>query len=120
MRGNRAALSIETFNQLDRRIDHLLTAAAGEPFLEHTLRPLHTIFRRIGWVYHSWVRSAESLDSTVDRHLAILDAVAAGQTKAAVAASDQLVAFSDSMFDVIESEIDPARLDCNLALDAAD
>jgi DNA-binding FadR family transcriptional regulator len=57
---------------------------------------------------------------TVDSHLAILDAVAAGRVDDAVAASDRLIAFSDSMFDVIEREIDPALLDCNLSRQAAD
>jgi len=112
--------SLAAFNLLDRRIDHVLTAAAGEPFLEHTLRPLHTIFRRIGWIYHSWVRPDEGLARTVDSHLAIIEAVAAGRVKTAVAASDRLIAFSDSMLDAIENDIDPALLDCNLALQAAD
>lgn len=120
LRDGPAEKSIIEFNQLDRRIDQLLNAAAGEPFLEHTLRPLHTIFRRIGWIYHSWVRAEEGLGQTVASHLAILDAVASGKTREAVAASDRLIAFSDSMFDVIESEIDPALLDCNLAQQAAD
>jgi DNA-binding GntR family transcriptional regulator len=120
LRANPGQMSIAEFNMLDRRIDHVLNAAAGEPFLEHTLRPLHTIFRRIGWIYHSWVRAQEGLGKTVDCHLGILDAVVAGKMKEAVAASDRLIAFSDSMFDVIEREIDPALLDCNLALQAAD
>ncbi len=120
LRANVGEMSIVAFNQLDRRIDQVLNAASAEPFLEHTLRPLHTIFRRIGWIYHNWVRAAEGLDKTVECHLAILDAVAGGCVAEAVAASDQLIDFSDSMFDVIEAEIDPARLDCNLALEAAD
>lgn len=120
LRATPGQIPIETFNHLDRRIDHLLVAAAGEPFLVNTLRPLHTIFRRIGWIYHSWVRAGEGLGQTIDTHLAILDAVAAGRTKDAVAASDRLIAFSNSMFDVIETEIDPSRLDCNLAHQAAD
>lgn len=113
-------MGIAAFNVLDRRIDHVLAAAAGEPFLEHTLRPLHTIFRRIGWIYHSWVRAGEGLGRTVACHLDIIDAVVASRVKEAVAASDRLIAFSDSMFGVIEREIDPALLDCNLALQAAD
>jgi DNA-binding GntR family transcriptional regulator len=120
LRAKPGRLSIAEFNLLDRRIDHVLNAAAGEPFLEHTLRPLHTIFRRIGWVYHSWVRAKEGPGKTVDCHLDIIDAVVAGRVKEAVAASDRLIAFSDSMFDVIEREIDPGLLDCNLALQAAD
>ena len=109
-------LTIEAFNQLDRRIDRVFTEAAGEPFLDHTLRPLHTISRRIGWIYHSWVRPQEGFSRSVECHLAILDEVAARRVKEAAAASDRLIAFSDSMFAALERGIDPALLDCNLAL----
>ncbi len=71
-------------------------------------------------MYHGSVRAAEGLDKTVECHLAILDAVAGGRVSEAVAASDRLIAFGNSMFDVIEAEIDPGLLDCNLALEAAD
>lgn len=114
LRDRAGSMTIDEFNRLDRRIDALLIAAAGEPFLEHTLRPLHTIFRRTGWIYHSWVRPDEGLARTLDSHLAILDAVAAGRTEAAVTASDGLMAFSDSMFDVLGRGVDPVLFDCNL------
>ena len=52
-------------------------------------------------------------------HLAILEAVASGRVGAAVTASDGLVAFSDSMFDVLGRGVDPALFDCNFALLAA-
>lgn len=113
-------MTIVEFNQLDRRIDQILGAAAGEPFLEHTLRPLHTIFRRVGWIYHSWIRPQEGLGRTVGCHLAMLDAVAGREAQGAVDAADDLVAFVDSMFDVMARGTDPALLDCNLELLAAD
>jgi DNA-binding GntR family transcriptional regulator len=116
LRDKADSMTIDAFNRLDRRIDQLLVTAAGEPFLEHTLRPLHTIFRRIGWIYHRWVYPDEGLDRTRDHHLAILDAVAAGRVREAVAASDRLIAFSDSMFDVLGRGIDPALFDCNLQI----
>jgi DNA-binding GntR family transcriptional regulator len=111
-------MSVRDFNKLDRRIDQLLSTAAGEPFLEHTLRPLHTIFRRIGLIYHQWVAPTQDLDGTVECHLAMLDAVAARRPDDAVAAADKLVAFVDGMFDAMERGIDPALLDCNLGLQA--
>lgn len=120
LRNRVAELSIAEFNQLDRRIDQLLGAAAGEPFLEHTLRPLHTIFRRIGWIYHRWIRPDEGLGRTVGCHLAMLDAVAGRDAAAAVLAADQLFGFVDSMFEVMERGVDPELLDCNLALSAAE
>ena len=112
-------LAIGEFNLLDRRIDQLFIAAAAEPFLEHTLRPLHTISRRIGWIYHSWVCRDEGLERTLEGHLAILDAVAANRVKDAVAASDKLIAFCDSMFDVLGRGIDPGLFDCNLEMQTA-
>lgn len=119
LRERAARMTIGEFNQLDRRIDQLLGSAAGEPFLEHTLRPLHTIFRRIGWIYHSWVSPGEGLGRTIECHLAMLDAVAARHAEDAVAAADGLTAFVDGMFDAMERGIDPALLDCNLELLAA-
>lgn len=114
LRENHDEIDIERFNIIDRRIDRLFMAAAGEPFVESTLRPLHTIFRRIGWLYHSKVPAGLSLRKTVDVHLGLLDAVAHRHVDAAIAASDELIDFVDSMFDVLEREIDPALLDCSL------
>lgn len=107
-------IDIERFNVIDRRIDRLFMAAASEPFVESTLRPLHTIFRRIGWLYHSKVPAGLSLRRTVEVHLVLLDAVAHRHVDAAIAASDELIDFVDSMFDVLEREIDPGLLDCSL------
>lgn len=112
-------ISIGEFNQLDRRIDHVLTAAAGEPFLETTLRPLHTIFRRIGWIYHSWIAPDEGIGQTVDCHRAILDAVADRRAERAVDAADRLVEFNARMIASIERRCDPALLDCNQELQTA-
>ncbi|MGH6636987.1 MAG: GntR family transcriptional regulator [Polaromonas sp.] len=109
-----ADMTIEQFNLIDRRIDQLFLAAANEPFVESTLRPLHTIFRRIGWIYHMQTANNAKLQGTVDGHIAVIDAVASGQVDAAIAASDGLMDFVESMFDVLEREIDPALLDCSL------
>ncbi len=114
LRERRETLTVEEFNVLDRRIDKLILAVAGEPFLEHTVRPLHTIFRRIGWLYHHHIRRDASLLETIDCHLAVLNAVANRHIEGAMAASDRLIDFVDSMFDLIEREIDPSLLDCSL------
>ncbi|CAH1672361.1 GntR family transcriptional regulator [Chelatococcus asaccharovorans] len=115
LREHRETLTLSEFNTFDRRIDQLILAAAGEPFLEHTLRPLHTLFRRIGWIFHNRIASDQNFGATVDSHLAILDAIAGRQVDEAVAASDALMDFVDSMFDIMEREVDPSLLDCNLA-----
>jgi DNA-binding GntR family transcriptional regulator len=112
-------MTVGEFNQLDRRIDQLFVSAAGESFLESTLRPLHTISRRIGWIYHSKVRPNLGLGPTLACHMDILEAVVRRQINEAIAASDRLIAFSDSMFDALGQGTDPALFDCNLALPVA-
>ena len=111
LRDRRATLNLAEFNTLDRAIDKLILAAANEPFLEHTLRPLHTLFRRIGYIHHSHIKGQADLSGTVDAHLAILNAVANRHVARAVAASDALMDHVDRMFDVMEVEIDPSLLD---------
>ena len=115
LRENKLTMTIDAFNAIDRRLDRLFLSAAGEPFVENTLRPLHTIFRRIGWLYHSKVAPEDGVAKTVDVHLALLDAVANCHVQQAIEASDELIAFVDRMFDVLEREIDPALLDCGLS-----
>jgi DNA-binding GntR family transcriptional regulator len=110
----RDAMDIDEFNLLDRRLDRLILAVAGEPFLEHALRPLHTMSRRIGWLHHAHINGASSLQTTIDRHLALLEAVANRHIERAIDASDRLIAFVDSMFDSMEREIDPSLLDCSI------
>jgi DNA-binding GntR family transcriptional regulator len=109
----RTSLSIDEFNQLDRRIDALILAAAGEPFLAHTMRPLHTIYRRIGYIYHRLLPDHD-LTGTIDRHVAILDAVSGQRAAGAVEASDTLIDFMDQMFADMATGIDPRLLDCNI------
>jgi DNA-binding GntR family transcriptional regulator len=108
-----AGMNIDQFNIVDRHIDQLFLSAANEPFVESTLRPLHTIFRRIGWIYHIKTEKTPDLRATVDGHIAVIDAVASGQVDAAIAASDGLMDFVEGMFAVLEHEISPALLDCN-------
>jgi DNA-binding GntR family transcriptional regulator len=109
----RAKVSIDEFNQLDRHIDSLILAASGEPFLVHTMRPLHTIYRRIGYIYHRLLPDHD-LTGTIDRHLAILNAVANQRVASAVKASDTLIDFMDRMFEEMEAGIDPSLLDCSI------
>jgi DNA-binding GntR family transcriptional regulator len=111
LRDKRDGLTLAEFNMLDRDIDRLILAAAKEPFLEHTLRPLHTLFRRIGYIHHTYMPGYSSLDGTVDCHLAVLNAVAGGHAGKAVAASDALMDFVDGMFGVMENHIEPGLLD---------
>ena len=111
---HREHMTLAQFNVIDRRVNRLLLAAAAEPFVEHALRPLQTIFRRIGWLYHSHAGPPD-LHETIDAHVRVLDAVANRHVDQANAASDELIDFVDRMFDVLEREIDPTLLDASLA-----
>jgi DNA-binding GntR family transcriptional regulator len=114
LRDRRETMTIDEFNVFDRRIDKLILVAAGEPFLEHTLRPLHTIFRRIGWIHHLHIGHEQSLLRTIDCHLDVLDAIASRHVERAIEASDQLISFVEDMFGEIERQIDPSALDCSI------
>jgi DNA-binding GntR family transcriptional regulator len=114
MKEKRDTLTLAEFNGLDRRIDALILAAAGEPFLAHTLKPLHTIYRRIGFIHHRYMPGQADLSGTIDSHLAILGVVANRRVDRAEAAVDVLIDFMDGMFDGMESGIDPALLDCSI------
>jgi len=116
LRDQQQRMTIDAFNQIDRRIDRLLLAATAEPFLEHTMRPLHTIFRRVGWIYHTAVVPDQGLSSSIAPHIEILEAVAVRNAEAAVAAADQLIDVADRMLAVMEREVDPALLDCSVDL----
>jgi len=108
---HRNEMTIVEFNEFDRRIDQMMLAACGEPFLEYTLRPLHTIFRRLGWIYHTQTNHGENLDMTIDSHLDVLNAVVAGKKDAALIASDKLIEFVDAMFPILETEVAPSVFD---------
>jgi DNA-binding GntR family transcriptional regulator len=114
LRERGGTMTIEEFNKFDRRIDRLILTAAKEPFLEHTLRPLHTIFRRVGWLYHTKAAIGVGPNQSIEFHIAVLETISNHQAKAATAVSDELINFVDGMFDVIGRELDPALLDCSL------
>ena len=114
LRERRESMTIDAFNGLDRRMDKLILTVADERFVEHTVRPLHTIFRRIGWLYHTHLEGGETLRTSIDCHLAVLNAVANRHVNEAMAASDRLIDFVDGMFDQLEREIDPSLLDCSI------
>ena len=54
------------------------------------------------------------LSGTIDNHVAILNAFANRRIDRAVTATDALIDFMDSMFDGMESGIDPSLLDCSI------
>jgi len=111
LRERRKVMDVREFNGYDRQLDAIMIDAAAEPFLDRTLRPLHTIFRRIGHVHLTHIGGAKGMLQTIDCHLSLLDAVVARNSSLAAKASDRLIDFADSMFDSLEGRIDPMLLD---------
>ena len=114
LRERRETLTLDEFNSLDRRIDALILEAGGEPFLAHTMRPLHTLYRRIGFIHHRHMPGQSDLSGTINRHLDILHAIANRRVDAAVEASNALIDFMDSIFSGMEAGIDPCLLDYSI------
>ena len=108
------SLTISEFNAYDSKIDQMVLAACGEPFLQYTLRPLHTIFRRIGWIYHSYTAGGKCLDSTVEGHVAVLDAILSGKSEKAALASDKLIDFVENMLPILDKELPPSVFDVRM------
>ena len=106
-------LTVDNFNAIDKALDNLLIQASGERFLERALRPLHAIARRIGYLHLTQISGQAGLDTTIERHLAIMDSILKKDGPAARQASDGLVTFSIELIDELEETIDPQLLDAN-------
>ncbi|PAU78587.1 GntR family transcriptional regulator [Halomonas salipaludis] len=117
MWAKRAQMPLSEFNRFDLQIDAQMLSICDEPFLEYSLRPLHTIFRRVGWIYHTHVPQGKDLSGTIDGHLRVLEAILSEDASAAAAASDSLMDFVQRDLDLIEREVDPAVLDIGQTLD---
>lgn len=117
MRAGSGKIDADEFNTLDARLNALVIAAAAEPFLEHTLRPLHSMFRRIGYLYLSRISQGDGLIDAIANHVAVLEAVAARDVKTATTALDALIGAAGRMLDRMEREIDAELLDCSIRED---
>lgn len=104
-------MSVDTFNRYDYILDRLLLEACAEPLLDTTLRPLHTLFRRSGWIYLSHIETPQTLDQCITLHQSVLDAVASGNEDAAVRAMDRLIDLSEAMFNDLQNTVSPSLLD---------
>lgn len=113
----RPQMTLSDFNRFDLQIDAQILAICEEPFLEYSLRPLHTIFRRIGWIYHTYVEHGQDLSGTIDGHLGVLEAMLSNDAASAAKASDDLMDFVQQDIDLIKYGVDPAVLDIGQMLD---
>lgn len=114
MEDQAVAMSLSTFNHFDLQIDAQILKICDEPFLEYSLRPLHTMFRRVGWLYHTHAKPHQDLSGTIDGHLGVLRAILAQDPHAAAKASDNLMNFMGDTLHAIERNIDPILLNVEL------
>lgn len=105
---------IRSFNELDHRMDDLILAAAAEPFLVRTLRPLHTIYRRLGFLFLTHCGTDELLHQNIALHQDVLRAILDKDVEAACGASDALMDFAADMFPALELNLDPSLLDASI------
>ncbi|MCB9960070.1 MAG: GntR family transcriptional regulator [Rhodospirillaceae bacterium] len=106
--------NVPEFNRLDRLLDRVVLLAAAEPFIAYSLRPLRTLVRRTGYVYLTRIGEIGDFAENVDVHIDLLKAIAAGQVKEAIAASDALIDFNDRTFEPLQHLVEPALLDASL------
>ena len=98
---------VNFFELAYQKIEEHLVTCELRPGRFLTRQDLHTLFRRIGYLYHSEMTNGSSLGGTVTRHLAQLNAVANRHVERAVTASDELIDFVDAMFEPMEQGIAP-------------
>ncbi|MFM9269685.1 GntR family transcriptional regulator [Halomonas elongata] len=108
------AQEIRSFNELDHRMDDLILAAAAEPFLGRTLRPLHTIYRRLGFLFLTYCGTDELFHRNIALHRNVLHAILERNSRAACEASDTLMDFAADMFPALELTLDPSLLDASI------
>ncbi len=114
LQAQRESLQVLQFNRLDRLLDQAIITAAGERFLERTLRPLHIVFRRIGYLFLRELAPEDGLRQTINCHIDLLDGIVGRDEARAVAASDALVDLVHAMLNEMERRIDPQLLDVGL------
>ena len=107
-------LSIDAFNVTDRLLNEAILTAAGEPLLENTLMPLQTLYRRSGWLHHTYVKNGSSLRHTIDVHVELLRTIISGDGEAAATYVKKMVAEVFGLLDQLRRHVDPVLLDASL------
>lgn len=105
---------LRRFNELDKRMDQLILEAANEPFVARTLRPLHTIFRRLGFLYQSHLGDATSINKNILIHIKILEAVLNRDAPSAISANHELMDFMHAMFEPLDRKLEPSFFDVSI------
>lgn len=108
-------LSLERFNVVDRQLNKAITSASKESFLDNTLGPLQTLYRRIGWLYATHVAGTTSLKNAVAVHIELLETVIAGDGTKTAGFVRSMLAENLSIIDAVRREVDPALLDAGVS-----
>lgn len=82
-----------TFLRTDREFNAFISQCARNPFAAAAIAPLHALSRRF-WVYH--YRPELDMPHSAKLHAAVMRAVAAGNDRAAAAASDSLLDYVEN------------------------
>ncbi|WP_238120953.1 MULTISPECIES: GntR family transcriptional regulator [unclassified Xanthobacter] len=83
------------FVYADRAYKDLIVEACRNPFIGNIIAPMHALSRRFWYYYrHQW--HADEAQVAINHHLAVMDAVAAGDEAAAGAAVGQLFVYLES------------------------
>jgi DNA-binding GntR family transcriptional regulator len=107
-------LSLDNFNVTDRLLNRAILAASREPLLVNTLVPLQTLYRRTGWLFHTYVAKEPLLRETIDNHIALLRVILSGDRDKTVFFVRKMITEVYDMLDQVRRNVDPAVLDISL------
>ena len=83
------------FVYADRAYKDLIVEASRNPFVGNIIAPMHALSRRFWYYYrHQWL--PDEAQVAINHHLAVMDAVAAGDEAMAAAAIEQLFIYLES------------------------
>ena len=90
-------------------------SASGEPLLANTLIPLQTLYRRTGWIYHTYLGPGAPMETTVGSHISLLRFIVSGDRIRTEKFVREMMEDLGNMLLKVRQSIDPATLDVGLA-----
>lgn len=115
LEASEADLSLERFNVTDRLLNNAVLVASGEPLLANTLIPLQTLYRRSGWIYHTYLGQNQSMEQMIEDHIGLLRLILAGDPSRTQAYVRRMMVGVADTLQKLRSEIDPAVFDVGLS-----
>jgi len=90
-----AAEDERAYLRVDKEFNDLLLGVSGNPIVQQTLAPLHTLSRRFWYSHYGYVRRRTPLGADV--HAPVMRAIAAGDPEAAAQAVDRLMDYVEDL-----------------------